>query len=184
VSETQTTTTNMERPPLMLRAAIRAVKEAVSVERYLFDRGEQVEGNRVRCIVHGGDNPTSFAVYPEERRWWCFRCNQGGDVIDLCRAVEGGELWEAMISLAQQYDVTLPDRGDQWREWQDVKARVRTSVKKRLARTYQRCLTRLYTPLFLVRGESEEESLQELEGLAVDLWPHCLDLAGRRLYGE
>jgi DNA primase len=129
-----------------LKKAIKAVKGAVSIEEYLSDRGVQVRGNRARCIVHGGDNPGSFAVYPDSEagHWHCFRCLEGGDVIDLAQAVEGGEVWEAMFTLAQRYGVELPERGDGWRRHQNTKADMREEMRMGLVKVYQRRLYRMF----------------------------------------
>lgn len=185
--ETKPTTsappTTEARPPYGFRKAIEAVKDAVTVEDYLRDQGVEIRHNRGRCVVHGGDNPQSFSINPEKQVWHCFRCGAGGDVITLCQRVEGGEPWEAMMVLAQRYGVELPQRPERWHKRQDEKARVRAAAKKHLARCYQRRLTRVYAPLVLA-GEAPEESLQELEALAVSLWPVALDMASRRLAGE
>lgn len=172
-------------PPYGLRKGIEAIKAEVSVEQYLRDRGVEVKRNRARCLVHDGDNPQSFSVYPDQGRWHCFRCNEGGDVIDLCRAVEGGEPWEAMMSLAMRFGVELPNtRTETWHTHQGDKAKIRDAAEKYIAAVYQRRLTRVYAPFVLVGGESPEEEIQELEGLASALWPICLDMAGRRVSSE
>ena len=172
-------------PPYGLRKGIEAVKTEVTIVQYLRDRGVEVSRNRARCLAHDGDNPQSFAVYPDEGRWHCFRCNEGGDVIDLCRAVEGGEPWEAMMSLAMRFGVDLPNtRTETWHTHQGDKAKIRDAAEKYIAAVYQRRLTRVYAPFVLVGGESPEEEIQELEGLASALWPICLDMAGRRVSSE
>lgn len=174
-----------ERPAYGLRKAIEAVKDAVLVEDYLRDQGVEIKRSRTRCIVHQGDNPQSFSINPEKQVWHCFKCGESGDVIDLARAVEGGDLWEAMVSLAQRYNIELPStRTDTWRRWQSEKEQIRAAAKKHLARRYQQRLTRLYSPLVLLGGETTEEALEELEELATSLWPVALDLAARRVAGE
>jgi hypothetical protein len=90
-------------------------------------------------------------------------------------------MWSAMISLAQQFGVDLPERSNKWCRWQDEKAKTRAIVKKQLARTYQRRLMKLYAGLFAVGEDTPEEELKELEELAAALWPRCLRLAERRM---
>jgi DNA primase len=175
---------SVARHPYTLRKAIAAVKAAISIEGYLSDRGVQVRGDRARCLVHDGENLQSFAIYPDEGRWYCFRCSEGGDVIDLAQAVEGGDVWEAMFLLAQRYGVELPQRDDTWHECQGDKARVREGARHHLAAVYQRRVKRLYAPLVLVGGENPQEELQELEKLSAALWPTSLTLAQRRVSGE
>lgn len=45
-------------------------------------------GNRYygKCPLHN-DRHASLTVYPHEQRWWCFGCNEGGDVIDFIAEV-------------------------------------------------------------------------------------------------
>ncbi len=175
---------SLERQRLGVRSGIRVLKELISIKDYLAAHGVEVKHSRARCIVHGGDNPQSFVLYPGEQRWHCFRCNEGGDLIDLCEMVERhADTWTAIISLAMQFNVELPQRPERWHTRQNEKERVRTAAKKHIARTYQRRLTRVYAPLVLA-GETPEEGLRELEELATALWPVALDMAGKRVSGE
>jgi len=98
-----------------------AVKEAVPVEAYAKTLTElKPQGLRLvgRCpIPIHTDRTPSFHIWPSEAggSWWCFgACARGGDVVDLCQAVEGGEPWEAMMTLATRYDVKLPERPSGW----------------------------------------------------------------------
>ena len=48
-----------------------------------------------RCPIHQEKNGLAFAVYPDGH-WWCFgKCARGGDVIDLDRELNGGDLIDA-----------------------------------------------------------------------------------------
>ncbi len=109
-----------------LRSPIEAVKAVASIENYLRVHGVEVRHGRARCIVHGGDNPSSFSIDSERQLWYCFSCNEGGDLIDLCEAVEKhADTWTAVISLAMRYDIKLPEKTEKWRKWQDQKAEIR-----------------------------------------------------------
>jgi hypothetical protein len=101
--------------------------------------------------------------------------------VDLCQAVEGGELWEAVVSLATRYNVEVPKRSARWHAWQSDKTRARDAATKHIAAVYQRRLTRLYAPLVLFGGETPEGELAELEELAKSLWPICLSMASGRV---
>jgi DNA primase len=144
-SETQATTDGAL--PYTLRKAIGAIKEAVPVETYaatlteLRPSGDSLRG---RCPVHKGDNEGAFLVDPDRRRWHCFRCAEGGDVIDLCQAVEGGEAWEAIISLVERFDVKLPRRSERWHEHNTEKGRRWRELRRWRAARYQRRLYRLF----------------------------------------
>ena len=130
-------------PNYSLRRSIQAVRDAVTVEGYLEDQGVEIKHNRARCIVHGGDNPQSFSIHPEKQVWHCFRCLAGGDLITLVQAVEGGEVWEATITLATRYGIELPGRPQSWHRNQDAKAGVREEMRRGLAKVYQRLFYRM-----------------------------------------
>lgn len=174
--------TSMERQRYSIRTAAAKLKEEISLEEYLQAHGVEVRRNRARCIIHAGDNPQSFSIDPEQQVWHCFACQEGGDLIDLCELVEKhADAWTAVVSLAQQFNVALPQKPPRWHERQDEKTKVREAVRRQITKTYQRRLTRLYTPLVLVGGETPEEELAAIEELAQALWPICVNLAERRL---
>jgi DNA primase len=171
----------------MLRKAIGAIKQAVPVEIYageltsLRPSGDSLRG---RCPIHRGDNEGALLVDPDERRWHCFVCGEGGDVIDLCQAVEDhAEVWTAMLSLATRYGVDLPPRQRGWHERQPEKNRVREAATRHAARVIQRRLTRVYRPLVIHGGETPGEELEELEALSRSLWPVAVRWAERRVRG-
>ena len=173
---------NPERQRLSIRTAAKRLKEEISIEDYLEAHGVAVRHNRAKCLVHGGSNPASFSINPDLGVWHCFACGHGGDLIDLAELVEKhANVWTAVVSLAQQFNVELPRRSDRWHARQDVKVKAREAVRRQITKVYQRRLTRLYTPLVLVGGETPEEELAAIEGLAQALWPICVTLAERRL---
>jgi DNA primase len=170
---TSTAQPTAQRPPYMLRTALEAVKARVRVEEFAATLTQLDPKGRGRCPVHKGDNPQSFAVYPDEGRWWCYRCDRGGDVIDLAQAVEGGDVLEAMVRLAQQFGVELPTRPDRWHEWQDEKARIRNNLRRALAKRYRRRMFRMFAQEF--DGEEEAQEFWD------DLWPTAWAWAGLRV---
>jgi len=78
------------------RAKLDALKAAVD-PRYLLESlgfkilRETPKELRSSCIVHGGDNPTSFRFNKETHTWVCFsrRCHElhGGDIFGLIRCI-------------------------------------------------------------------------------------------------
>src|SRR5829696_6673752 len=134
----QTTTREATRPPIMVRQGIEAVKDEVSIERYLEAQGVEVSRNRARCIVHDGDNPTSFELRPGDK-WRCHACGEFGDVIDLATLVERhADTWTAVVSLAMGFGVELPRRPEKWRNWTVDKEQRRDKALEALTKTYQR----------------------------------------------
>jgi DNA primase len=161
-----------------------AIKDAVPLVDYCGDRGIalRASGNRFEglCPLHSEKSP-SFAVYSNQR-YYCFGCKAYGDVLELHQRLEGlSSVSDAVMSLAMEYDVELPERSGKWCRRQDDKGRVRKTARIYIAQVYQRRLTRLYAPLVLVGGETPEEELEELAGLASALWPIALDMAERRM---
>jgi DNA primase len=64
------------------------------------------EDYRGKDVCYGGDNPTALLVQPEKCRYWCFRCNEGGDLLDLRQDAKGFEdRTEALLDLAGTYGV-------------------------------------------------------------------------------
>ena len=50
------------------------------------------------CPLHNEKTP-SFHVYPASNSFYCFGCNQGGDVITLLRSLHSLSFWEAVTYL-------------------------------------------------------------------------------------
>jgi DNA primase len=172
-----------ERLQYGLRKAIEAVKDAVPIADYAGTLTQMRSTNgtfRGRCPIHGGDNPQSFVVYPGQGRWHCFRCNEGGDVVDLARAVEGGELWEAMMVLAERYNVELYQRPSRWHDWQNEKGRRRKSLRDILGESYRRRFFRAYYTEYL-RSIEPEIREEEAERLWSDLYSLSFLCADQRL---
>ena len=179
------------REPYGFRKGIEALNEVVPLPTYaatlteLKKAGVRQVGS---CPIPDHEDTTpSFTVYQESGRWYCFGCSRGGDLLDLFMAVEDwpeDAYGPALTAMAEKFGVELPQRSDRWHRWQDDKARILEAVKQRTAATYQRRLTRVYAPLVLLGGETPEEELEALEGLASALWPTSLSLAERRVAGE
>jgi DNA primase len=131
--------------PYGLKKCIEKVKAEVPIERYAGEITElRPQGNKLwgLCPLHE-ERTASFTVQPEpnegrEPHFYCYGCNAGGDVIELCRLKEGGEPWEAMMTLAMRYGVELPERPESWyardarrAEIEGAADRVRANILKR-----------------------------------------------------
>ncbi len=172
------------RPPYILRRAIPTIKDALDIATVANDYGAELrpsgEDLRGKGVCHGGSNETALLVEPDRGRWWCFRCNEGGDVLDLCRAVEGGELWEAVVSLAERYNVELPRRSERWHGWQGEKVRRLNGMRGVLAESYRRRYFRLFRD-HLAGIEDPKEREEEARAIWDDLWNLALGLAELRI---
>lgn len=58
------------------------------------------------CPFHDEKSP-SFNVTPAKNLWYCFGCNEGGDVISFVQQIDSLSFTEAVESLARQSGVTL-----------------------------------------------------------------------------
>jgi DNA primase len=166
---------------LAIRRHSAKLKEAISLEDYLHTRGVEVRRNRARCIVHGGDNPSSFSVDPERQLWNCFGCGHGGDLITLVELAERhGDRWTAIISLAQQFDIELPRKSDKWHEWQSEKGRRRKMLRAAIAASYQRRFFRLFrADIEMIEDPDEREA--EARALWESIRPLAVSCAERRM---
>jgi transposase len=116
-----------------------------------------------RCPLPNHEDKTpSFYIYPPGR-YHCYGCGGSGDVVDLeffCG--EYGELWEAMIALAVEYDVALPQRPQRWYEKEARHTRWREEADKVRAEVVRRRIFRLLILPTVNRIEKEEERREEL----------------------
>jgi hypothetical protein len=151
------------------RKCCEAVREAVPIEDIArrYTHLESFGGKAWfigRCPLPGHDDSTpSFYIYPPGR-YWCYGCNRGGDVVDLeffCG--DYGELWEAMISLAVEYDVELPPRHESWLRKQERQKPIRAGIGHVRRELMRRRLFRVYLLPIIDAIEDEEERRQELE---------------------
>lgn len=61
------------------------------------------------CPLHG-DKDASLAVSPAKRRWKCFGCGAGGNVIGFIMDHEHISFYEAAKIVAEKYNITIPER--------------------------------------------------------------------------
>ncbi len=96
--------------PYGFRKLLEDVKAQVPMATAADDLGAGLKPNgkglRGRGVCHGGENPTSLVVRPEEGRWWCYRCDEGGDLLDLWSRAKGFmDPTDALMDLAGTYGV-------------------------------------------------------------------------------
>jgi DNA primase len=117
-----------------------------------------------RCPLPTHEDKTpSFYVYPPGR-YHCYGCGGSGDVVDLeFHCGDYAELWEAMVSLAVEYDVELPRRPKRWHEKEAKHTRWREEAEKVRAEVVRRRIFRLLILPTVNRIEKGEERRAELE---------------------
>jgi hypothetical protein len=161
------------------RRCCEAVRQAVPIED-VARRYTDLEplGGRAwfdgRCPLPDHEDKTpSFYIYPPGR-FHCYGCGRSGDVVDLEFACgDYRELWEAMISLALDYDVDLPERPESWRRKQERQKPVRDGIAQARFKHLRRRLFRWFFEPSLMRIEDPEERKAE----AVILWEATEPLA-------
>jgi len=60
------------------------------------------------CPFHNEDTP-SFSVDPEKNLYYCFGCQNGGDVFKFVQEIEGVGFLEGVRMLADRYGIPLPE---------------------------------------------------------------------------
>lgn len=58
------------------------------------------------CPLHGGDNPTSFVVW-NDNRFYCHSCGRTGNAIDYFAEKNGLPFYQAVEKLAEDYEVEV-----------------------------------------------------------------------------
>lgn len=121
-----------------------------------------------RCpLPDHDDKDPSFYVYPPGR-YWCYGCSRGGDVVDLeFHCGDYGELREAMVALAIEHNVKLPERPASWHTWQKTKTDIRDVAEAARKEVRRR---RLFKCLVLTGPEFEIEDPDERRRAIEQAW--------------
>lgn len=100
---------NKEKKWAEFKDKLNYIKDNVDSHYLLESLGFRIERETMKelrgpCIIHGGDNPTSFRFNKERKTWVCFshKCHDiyGNDVIGLIRAVNKVEFMQAVEYLS------------------------------------------------------------------------------------
>lgn len=110
-----------------LKENIIAVKESADIADYIDSFGVPLKsGNPLMgtCPFHQDSTP-SFAVYPSSQTYYCFGCQESGDIITFAQKMGAApDVVEAVRVIAGQYNVTLKDDDDEHNsfDYQGVRA--------------------------------------------------------------
>lgn len=125
----------------------------------LCEDGVQKRGSSyvARCPIPGHpDEHPSAKIDPDQGRWWCFVCDQGGDAVDMYAVANGYEhLGEAAGYLLLDFGYEVPQRPPAWYARQKRQRPIRDALEE--ARI-QRCQRRLYRWLFRPVVDSFEDA--------------------------
>ena len=95
----------------------KAVKTAVSIEavleRYglLDDFEAKDDGYTGDCPFHDGESRRPFHVSLSKSAWYCFGCEEGGNVLDFVARMEDVSIKKAAQLLAEWFEMTSPRKG-------------------------------------------------------------------------
>jgi DNA primase len=166
--------------PASFRRQIEALKDAVRIEDVAAGYGAfrlTGDGRLLgRCVAPDHEDRTpSMTVYTDDQRFKCYGCGEHGDVVDLVRLAEGGEIWEAMVSLSTRYGVELPGRSAAWYDRQERQAPMRSKIEDVRTQVMMRRLFRWVFEPMLVEIEDEDERAS----MGGYVWAEVLPLAVR-----
>lgn len=94
-----------------------------SLVDYIPDLELQSDGvYRCACPIHGGHNKTSFAVFPDTNRYYCFACQSSGDIIHFVMERDGVPFEQAVHTLCDDFGLTVED-GDEYKKHLSIVSR-------------------------------------------------------------
>ncbi len=152
--------------PRLQKRRIEVVKEALNIPTVAADLAREKSGQikkkgsrwRGMCPICGhGSNSDAFSC--KEDLFYCFHCENGGDVVTLMQlAGPFGTVAEAVAYLGHRYGLDLPARPDSWYAKQDRQARVRRQIAEKRAAIFRRRVFRIVMiPALAATGATDEE---------------------------
>jgi hypothetical protein len=171
--------------PTSFRRQIEALKDAVRIEDVAAGYGafRLTGAGRLlgRCVSPDHEDRTpSMTVYTDAQRFRCYGCGEHGDVVDLVRLAEGGEVWEAVVSLSTRHGVELPRRSAAWFDRQERQAPMRSEIEDVRVEVMMRRLFRWVFEPMLASIEDEDERAR----MGDYVWAAVLPLAVRMAEGR
>ncbi len=136
------------------------------------------------CPFHNEKTP-SFSISPTNQFWYCFGCNEGGDVFDFVMRMEGLEFGEAKRALAKKAGVPLKDDDEK----EDAKRRRLVEANTLAAKFYHEILLKspsAEAARAYVRGRALAEITVDdfLIGYAPEAWDTLVQFLGKRGYRD
>ena len=87
-----------------------AIKSSVSMRDVAERYGIAVNRmSKALCPFHNDSKP-SMHIYAGKRGWYCFVCNQGGDVIDFVQRYFNLSFKDAIVKINDDFNLKLPVR--------------------------------------------------------------------------
>ena len=111
---------------------VQNIRSSVTMRQLAAMYGYEVNrSGMMRCPFHGEDKHPSLKVYDGERGWYCFVCNEGGDIFDFAMKHDGLEFPKAVERIADMAGIPVSDGKNGLSE--EDKARIRKRKAEREA---------------------------------------------------
>lgn len=111
---------------------VQNIRSSVTMRQLAAMYGYEVNrSGMMRCPFHGEDKHPSLKVYDGERGWYCFVCNEGGDIFDFAMKHDGLEFPKAVEHIADMAGIPVSDGKNGLSE--EDKARIRKRKAEREA---------------------------------------------------
>ena len=111
---------------------VQNIRSSVTMRQLAAMYGYEVNrSGMMRCPFHGEDKHPSLKVYDGERGWYCFVCNEGGDIFDFAMKHDGLEFPKAVERIADMAGIPVSDRKNGLSE--EDKARIQKRKEEREA---------------------------------------------------
>ena len=94
----------------MLQDDVENIRSLVSMRQLVSLYGYEVNrSGMMSCPFHGDDRHPSMKIYDGTRGWWCFVCQEGGDIFDFVMKHDGLEFPKAIERIAEMAGIPLSD---------------------------------------------------------------------------
>jgi hypothetical protein len=94
-----------------------------------------------RCDWHGNDSSPSFKIYPDQHKWWCYGCGNGGTAIDLVMKAMQCDFKTAAMTIAKDFNITTELNYQARKKLSEV--RKQNDIKKLFEINFKSILNRL-----------------------------------------
>ncbi len=121
------------------------------------------------CPFHNEKSP-SFSVSPERQMWYCFGCNEGGDIFTFIEKIEGVEFKEALKILADKAGIRLKKEDPKLRSKREEVYNVSEITSKFFEHQLQSSRGKKVIEYLKERGLKEETIKEWRIGYAPDQW--------------
>ncbi len=136
---------------------VEQIKERLGVAEIVgeYVKLEKSGVNYKACCPFHNEKTPSFTVNTERNFWYCFGCQEGGDVFTFVQKIEGLEFREVLERLAERANVELP-------KFNSAKYKEERSQKQKVLDILD-LTTKVYQQL-LIKGKKSGELLAYLKG--------------------